>query len=107
MAEGYAALRSDRVSAANGIEYAYRDTGDGAGPGAAPLVLLQHFRGNLDGWDPDIGEFILDWNDVRAAQDPRAAALEFARSAFRHSCAACEWHPGLLASAEGSPPPVR
>ena len=36
------------VAAGNGIEYAYRDTGDGA----VPLVLLQHFRGNLDNWDP-------------------------------------------------------
>jgi pimeloyl-ACP methyl ester carboxylesterase len=38
------------VSAANGIDYAYRDTG--GGEGAVPLVLLQHFRGNLDNWDP-------------------------------------------------------
>ena len=52
MGEGYAALPNQRVSAANGIEYAYRDTGGGAGTGAAPLVLLQHFRGNLDSWDP-------------------------------------------------------
>jgi len=37
-----------RVAADNGIEYAYRDTGDSA----VPLVLLQHFRGNLDNWDP-------------------------------------------------------
>jgi pimeloyl-ACP methyl ester carboxylesterase len=36
------------VSAAHGIDYAYRDVGDGTGP----LVLLQHFRGNLDNWDP-------------------------------------------------------
>ena len=50
MAEGYAALPNKRVSVADGIEYAYRDTGGGAG--AVPLVLLQHFRGNLDGWDP-------------------------------------------------------
>jgi pimeloyl-ACP methyl ester carboxylesterase len=34
--------------AENGIEYAYRDVGDGD----VPLVLLQHFRGNLDNWDP-------------------------------------------------------
>jgi pimeloyl-ACP methyl ester carboxylesterase len=34
-------------SAANGIDYAYRDLGEGA----TPLVLLQHFRGNLDNWD--------------------------------------------------------
>ena len=52
MAGGYAALPNERVSAANGVEYAYRDTGAGAGAGAVPLVLLQHFRGNLDGWDP-------------------------------------------------------
>jgi len=32
------------VSAANGINYAYREFGDGP----VPVVLLQHFRGNLD-----------------------------------------------------------
>ena len=55
MAAGYAALPNERVSAANGIDYAYRDAGapaGGAGDGALPLVLLQHFRGNLDNWDP-------------------------------------------------------
>jgi pimeloyl-ACP methyl ester carboxylesterase len=49
MAEGYAELANERVSAANGIEFAYRDTG---GEGGVPLVLVQHFRGNLDNWDP-------------------------------------------------------
>jgi len=38
------------VSAANGVDYAYRDIGEGNGGPA--LVLLQHFRGNLDNWDP-------------------------------------------------------
>jgi pimeloyl-ACP methyl ester carboxylesterase len=52
VAEGYAALPNERVSAAGGVEYAYRDTGAGAGTGAVPLVLFQHFRGNLDSWDP-------------------------------------------------------
>jgi pimeloyl-ACP methyl ester carboxylesterase len=37
-----------RVAAENGIDYAYRDLGEGE----IPLVLLQHFRGNLDNWDP-------------------------------------------------------
>ena len=37
------------ASAANGVDYTYRDIGSG---GSAPLVLLQHFRGNLDNWDP-------------------------------------------------------
>jgi pimeloyl-ACP methyl ester carboxylesterase len=44
----YSELPNKLVSAANGVDYAYRDSGDGA----VPLVLLQHFRGNLDSWDP-------------------------------------------------------
>ncbi len=50
MGTGYAELPNELVSAANGVDYAYRDTGGGGG--AIPLVLLQHFRGNLDNWDP-------------------------------------------------------
>jgi pimeloyl-ACP methyl ester carboxylesterase len=46
----YSGLPNKLVRAANGVEYAYRDTG--GGEGGVPLVLLQHFRGNLDGWDP-------------------------------------------------------
>jgi pimeloyl-ACP methyl ester carboxylesterase len=49
MAKGYAELPNQLVSAATGIDYAYRDTG---GEDGVPLVLLQHFRGNLDNWDP-------------------------------------------------------
>jgi pimeloyl-ACP methyl ester carboxylesterase len=45
---GYAGASTQRVAAGNGIEYAYRDVGDGD----VPLILLQHFRGNLDNWDP-------------------------------------------------------
>jgi pimeloyl-ACP methyl ester carboxylesterase len=44
----YMSSPNKSVSASSGIVYAYRDVGDG-GP---PLVLLQHFRGNLDNWDP-------------------------------------------------------
>ena len=58
-------------------------------------------------WDAALGEFILDWDDVRSSPDPHPAALEFARSAFRHACAACDWDPALAASATGTPPPVR
>ena len=50
MAKSYSELANERVSAANGVDYAYRDTG--GGEGGLPLVLLQHFRGNLDNWDP-------------------------------------------------------
>lgn len=58
-------------------------------------------------WDTVLGEYILDWDDVCSSPDPRAAALEFARSAFRHACAVGAWDPGLAASADGIPPAVR
>src|SRR3954454_16502671 len=44
----YASVPTQGVQAGNAIDYAYRDLGDGD----VPLVLLQHFRGNLDNWDP-------------------------------------------------------
>ena len=45
---GYVDVSTQRVTAGNGIEYAYRDLGESE----VPLVLFQHFRGNLDNWDP-------------------------------------------------------
>ena len=45
-----AVAATQRITAENGIEYAYRDLG----ASDVPLVLLQHFRGNLDNWDPDL-----------------------------------------------------
>ncbi len=57
-------------------------------------------------WDANLGEFILDWEDVRSADDPHATALEFAHSVFRHACEVCRWDPSLAASADGLPPPV-
>ncbi len=57
-------------------------------------------------WDGALGEYILNWDDVRAGADPHAVALEFARSAFSVACDVCKWDKALLASAYGSPPPV-
>jgi hypothetical protein len=57
-------------------------------------------------WDGELGEYVLDWDEVIAAADPQALALEFARSAFAHACDVCEWDPSLAASAEGEPPPI-
>lgn len=45
----YADAPNKTTTGADGIRYAYRDCGETHG---APLVLLQHFRGNLDNWDP-------------------------------------------------------
>jgi pimeloyl-ACP methyl ester carboxylesterase len=44
----YADATNRRITADNAIDYAYRDLG----VSEVPLVLLQHFRGNLDNWDP-------------------------------------------------------
>jgi hypothetical protein len=52
-------------------------------------------------WDGELGLYLLDWD---AAAE--GAALEFARSVFRHACATCDWDSALAASADGVPPPV-
>lgn len=57
-------------------------------------------------WEDSLGEYVLDWQDVRSAADPQAFALEFARSAVAHACTVCDWDPALAASAQGTPPPV-
>jgi Family of unknown function (DUF5996) len=57
-------------------------------------------------WDGQLGEYVLDWDELADAMDPHATALEFARAVFRHACSVCEWEPKLLASTEGLPPPV-
>jgi Family of unknown function (DUF5996) len=58
-------------------------------------------------WDGELGEYVLDWDDVRASEDPHAFALGFARSAFQHACLVCGWDEELAASAAGIPPPVK
>jgi hypothetical protein len=57
-------------------------------------------------WDGGLGEYVLDWADVRASEDPHGTALQFARSAFQHACLVCGWDEALAASALGTPPPV-
>ena len=44
----YADLLTSHVTGSSGVAYTFRDT-EGTG---RPLVLFQHFRGNLDNWDP-------------------------------------------------------
>jgi pimeloyl-ACP methyl ester carboxylesterase len=40
-----------QIEAANGVRYAYRRYGN-AETSALPLLCFQHYRGNLDNWDP-------------------------------------------------------
>jgi hypothetical protein len=69
-----------------------------------------HDKGTLEPsaarWDDALGLYVLDWDQLVGQPDAESQALAFARSAFRHFCAACEWDPELAASAEGTPPPV-
>jgi hypothetical protein len=90
--------------------------GDARHPGAAFFAFAhpappEFARASLSPaaarWDEELGEYVLDWDDVRAAADPRAAAVEFARSAFRHACVVCGWDADLAATAEGRPAPIR
>jgi hypothetical protein len=57
-------------------------------------------------WDGDLGEYVLEWSDVVAAEDPHGLALDFCRSVFAHACTTCGWDESLAASAAGTPPPV-
>jgi pimeloyl-ACP methyl ester carboxylesterase len=57
---GYANLPNLSVAGSDRVVYAYRDT-EGAG---TPLVLLQHFRGNLDNWDPALVDALSDGRRV-------------------------------------------
>jgi Family of unknown function (DUF5996) len=79
--------------------YAYAHPAPAGFAGASLTPPAAHWAGAL-------GEYILEWDDVRTQPDPHAVALEFARSAFRHACAVCGWDPGLAASADSNPPPV-
>ena len=48
--QSYATAPNRLMHASNGIDYAYREIGTGT----IPFVLLQHFRGNLENWDPPL-----------------------------------------------------
>jgi pimeloyl-ACP methyl ester carboxylesterase len=50
------------VEAANGVTFAHRRLGEAAG--VPPLVLLQHYRGNLDNWDPALVDALASMREV-------------------------------------------
>jgi pimeloyl-ACP methyl ester carboxylesterase len=66
----YGTAPTRRVTAETGIEYAYRDLGEGD----VPLVLLQHFRGNLDNWDPALVDALAAQRRVLAFDNVGVAA---------------------------------
>ncbi len=57
-------------------------------------------------WDAQLGEYILDWDDVCSEANPHDVGLEFVRSAFAHACRVCDWDAVLSTSVAGTPPPL-
>ena len=53
------------VQASNGITYAFRRVGTPP-PDSVPVVMLQHFRGNIDNWDPGLVDGLAAGRDVIA-----------------------------------------
>jgi pimeloyl-ACP methyl ester carboxylesterase len=49
------------ITSSNGTSYAYRHFGKA---GTIPMVFLQHFRGNLDNWDPALVDDIAAEREV-------------------------------------------
>ena len=54
-----------------GVQFAYRRFG---APGATPLVMLQHFRGNLDNWDPALTDGLAREREVILVDYPGAGS---------------------------------
>ena len=64
---------------ADGVRFAYRRFG---APSATPLVMLQHFRGNLDSWDPALTD-ALAASARSSSSTTRASARRAATSGRR------------------------
>ena len=58
---GHSQHRDDAVAKAADVELAYRRFGQSA---ELPLVMLQHFRGNLDNWDPALTDALASDREV-------------------------------------------
>jgi pimeloyl-ACP methyl ester carboxylesterase len=56
---------------AGGVRFAFRRFG---AAGATPLVLLQHFRGNLDNWDPALTDALAGEREVILVDYPGAGS---------------------------------
>jgi hypothetical protein len=50
---------------------------------------------DTDGWRADLGEFLLPYEAVRTADDPRAALLDFLESTYRAGAELAQWDPTL------------
>lgn len=58
-------------------------------------------------WAGELGEYVLDWDDVVAAGDPQGMVVEFGRSVISHACTVSGWDPLLASSAQADPAPLK
>jgi pimeloyl-ACP methyl ester carboxylesterase len=56
---------------ADGVRFAYRRFGS---TGSMPLVILQHFHGNLDNWDPALTDALAGEREVILVDYPGVGA---------------------------------
>jgi pimeloyl-ACP methyl ester carboxylesterase len=61
-----AAVARNRMVKVDGETFVYRRFGSSTSETVPPLVLLQHFRGNLDSWDPALLDVLAADRDVIA-----------------------------------------
>ncbi len=47
-------------------------------------------------WQPSLGEFLLSWEAVRAADDPRALLLDFFQSSYEAAADLARWDRAAL-----------
>ena len=67
-------VANQTVQGSNGVRYAYRRFGNSGGGG--PVVLLQHFRGNLDNWDPALLDALAVEREVIAFNNVGVASTD-------------------------------
>ncbi|MFI6208148.1 alpha/beta fold hydrolase [Streptomyces sp. NPDC051041] len=67
----YADAPNRTTEAPSGVSYAYRRCGPSASP---PLLLLQHYRGTLDSWDPALVDALAAEREVIAFDNAGVAA---------------------------------
>ena len=67
-------VANQTVQGSNGVRYAYRRFGNSGG--GVPVVLLQHFRGNLDNWDPALLDALAGEREVIAFNNVGVASTD-------------------------------
>lgn len=67
-------VANQTVQGSNGVRYAYRRFRNSGG--GVPVVLLQHFRGNLDNWDPALLDALAGEREVIAFNNVGVASTD-------------------------------